>query len=76
MSEESQLFGVSIRGWIAVILVSTVCLMSMFKIKVEEPMYTLVVMAVSFYLGSKSTVMKPDSTISVSHESKTSKDVP
>lgn len=60
MSEESKLFGVTVRGWLAVLLTATVCGMSVFKIKVEEPMYTLVVMAVSFYLGSKSTVMKQD----------------
>ena len=57
MNGESKLFGVTIRGWLAVLLTTTVCLMSVFKIKVEEPMYTLVIMAVSFYLGSKSTTM-------------------
>lgn len=59
MSEkESSFFGVTIRGWIAVELVTFVCLMSIFKIDVKEPMYTLVIMAVSFYLGSKNTMMK------------------
>ncbi len=52
---ESQLMNVSIRGWITVALVLTVCLMSGLKIEINEPMYTLVVMAVSFYLGSKTT---------------------
>lgn len=58
MNPESALFGVTMRGWIAVSLVATVCVMSLLKIKVEEPLYTLVMMAVSFYLGSKSSMMK------------------
>lgn len=57
MSEESNFLGVTIRGWIAIFLVFTVCIMSFLKIKVEEPLYTLVMMAVSFYLGSKSASM-------------------
>jgi len=66
MAEESRIQGVSIRGWIAVILVLTVCGMSVLQIDVKEPMYTLVVMAVSFYLGSrqnsKSQEKAPDGT--------------
>ena len=56
------MFGVTIRGWIAVELVTVVCLMSLFKIEVKEPMYTLVITAVSFYLGSRSSMMmkKPE----------------
>lgn len=52
---ESKFLGVTVRGWIAITLTLTVCVMSVFKIKVDEPMYTLVIMAVSFYLGSKTT---------------------
>lgn len=59
MTNESKLFGVTIRGWLAVLLTFTVCIMSFVKIKVEEPMYTLVIMAVSFYLGSKNTMAEP-----------------
>ena len=51
---ESQLLGVSIRGWLATLLVISVCAMSFFKIDIKEPLYTLVVMAVSFYFGQKS----------------------
>lgn len=61
MTQESQFLGVTMRGWIAIFLVITVCIMSLIKIKVEEPLYTLVMMAVSFYLGSKSSgMMKPN----------------
>jgi len=68
MNQESQFLGVTMRGWIAIALVVTVCIMSLLKIKVEEPLYTLVMMAVSFYLGSKSTMMKvePKEPISTS----------
>lgn len=51
---ESQIINVSVRGWIAISLVLTVCVASLLKITVAEPLYTLVVMAVSFYLGSSS----------------------
>lgn len=51
--EESQLVGVSIRGWLAFMLAVTVCGMSILRVEVKEPMYTLVVMALSFYFGQK-----------------------
>jgi len=51
--QESHFLGVTVRGWIAVLLVVTVCVMSLLKIDVKEPLYTLVITAVSFYLGTK-----------------------
>jgi len=59
MTTESRMFGVTIRGWIAVLIVLTVCAMSLMKIEVKEPLYTLVISAVSFYLGSRNSMMKP-----------------
>jgi hypothetical protein len=56
---ESKAFGVSMRGWLAFILVFTVCLLATQRILVEEPMYTIVVMAVSFYFGQKTNQAKP-----------------
>ena len=53
MNDESKIFGVSIRGWLAFILVMTVCVMSFMQRDVKEPLYTLVMVAVSFYLGQK-----------------------
>ena len=50
-NDGSQIFGVSLRGIIAIILVGTVCLLSGFKIPVLEPLYTLVTMATGFYFG-------------------------
>lgn len=51
---ESNIFGVSVRALIAFMLVLTVCIMSGMKISVVEPLYTLCVVAVSFYLGKSS----------------------
>lgn len=52
---ESNIFGVSVRALIAFMLVATVCLMSFLTKKIDEPLYTLVMVAVSFYLGSKTS---------------------
>lgn len=53
MSDDSKIFGVSFRGWLAFIIVFTVCLMSLATMKVDEPLYTLCTVAVGFYFGSK-----------------------
>lgn len=53
---DSELFGVSIRGWLTVVVVSTVCAMQACGLKVEEPLYSLVLMASGFYLGQKNPV--------------------
>lgn len=55
--QESKMFGVTIRGWIAIEVVTVVCVMSLLKIKVEEPVYTLVISVCSFYMGSKMSTM-------------------
>ena len=47
----SSLFGISIRGWLAVLAITTVCAMALMKITVEEPLYTLSVAIVAFYYG-------------------------
>lgn len=55
MGEESKILGVSLRGWIALIIVYTVCIMSIYNNEVREPLYTLCTTAVGFYFGSKSS---------------------
>jgi len=72
-SAESQIFGVSIRAWIACVLTGTVCFIyvvdalatvwmnlhgSSTEQKISEPLYTLSIMAVSFYLGNKAANSK------------------
>lgn len=53
MNEESKIYGVSIRGWITICMVLTVCIMSGFKQAITEPLYTGFSMALGFYLGQK-----------------------
>ena len=48
---ESKLFGVSVRGWLAVLIIATVCILSFFRVKVEEPLYSLVLVTSAFYFG-------------------------
>lgn len=48
-------FDVSIRAVIALILTGTVCAMGMLEIKVEEPLYSAVLMALGLYFGTKKT---------------------
>jgi hypothetical protein len=59
MSDNSKIFGVSFRGWLAFIIVFTVCLMSLATMKVDEPLYTLCTVAVGFYFGSKQQSQSP-----------------
>lgn len=55
MSDESKIFGCSLRGWIALLMVLTVCMMQSCGIKVEEPLYGLTYMAVGYFFGQKTT---------------------
>lgn len=56
--DDSRFGGVSVRAWIAVVLVMTVCLMSASGIDVKEPLYTLATVGVGYYFGQK-TQSKP-----------------
>lgn len=51
--DESKIYGVSMRGWLALLITATVCSMSLIKIKVDEPLYTLCTVAIGFYFGQK-----------------------
>lgn len=50
---ESKLFGVSVRGWITLILVSSVCVIASTGANVSEPLYSAFAMAIGFYFGQK-----------------------
>lgn len=50
---DSKLLGVSVRAWIAIMTIATVCAMQAGGLKVEEPLYSLVLMVAGFYLGQK-----------------------
>jgi hypothetical protein len=60
MNKDSTLIGVSVRGWIAMLCVLTVCLMQSAGLKVEEPLYSLALMSAGFYLGSKTPATKSE----------------
>jgi len=71
--DNSNIFGVSLRGWICLMLCGTVALGFIIRVlgclwysisyqdfdilplntKVDEPLYTMAVAALSFYLGQK-----------------------
>jgi type IV secretory pathway TrbL component len=51
--QDSQLVGVSVRAWLAILLTITVCVMALLTLKVEEPLYTLATIALGFYFGQK-----------------------
>lgn len=55
MAEESRILGVSWRGILALIVIAVVCAMSYLGKKVEEPLYSLVLVVSSAYFGSKTT---------------------
>ena len=69
MSQESRILGITVRGVIALVVIITVCAMSLLKIPIVEPLYTLVISVSSFYLGSRIGMMmkkedeKPSGTV-------------
>lgn len=56
--ESSKIWGVSLRGWIALIVIMTICLMSIIKIDIKEPLYTLGGLIVGFYFGANPNKQK------------------
>lgn len=52
-NRESSVFGVSLRGIIAMIIVITACAMAVIGREITEPLYTVFVSAVAFYFGQK-----------------------
>lgn len=56
MTSDSTLFGVSIRAWLAVMLIGTVCgLVSVGK-EIKEPLYSMATLALGFYFGQKGKI--------------------
>lgn len=49
----SEAFGISVRGWLAIMLTITICSMSLMQIVVTEPMYSIATFAIGFYFGQK-----------------------
>ena len=65
LSKDSRIFGVSVRAHLAIMLIGTVCVSHVFdcviaylnktQIVIGEPLYSLVVAALGFYFGQKTT---------------------
>ena len=53
---ESKIFGVSIRGWLAIILTLTACTMSYLNVVIIEPLYSAFLLSLGFYFGQKEKV--------------------
>lgn len=53
ISGESQAFNISVRGWIALLVVTTICVMSLLSREIKEPLYTLGGMIVGYYYAQK-----------------------
>lgn len=51
--DESHFCSLSVRAILAILVLGTVCYMSIMKIKIEEPMYTLSVAIASFFFAQQ-----------------------
>jgi hypothetical protein len=51
---ESSFFGVSVRAWVTLAIVLTGCAMALMKMEIVDPMYSLLLIVLSFYFGQKS----------------------
>ncbi len=54
---DSQLFNVSVRAWLVIVLTATICAMSIIGKEVQEPLYGIGYLAIGYYFGQK-TVKK------------------
>lgn len=50
---ESQVLGVSVRGWVTLLIVGTVCAMSALAMSVDEPLKAGFIFVLGFYFGQK-----------------------
>ena len=53
MNEESMIFGITVRAFIAVVVTMTICGMSIFHATVVEPMYSISIFVIGFFFGQK-----------------------
>ncbi len=51
--QESRLFGVSGRGWLAFIMIVTMCVMSIIGKEIADPLRSAVLLTIGFYFGQK-----------------------
>ena len=49
--DTSTIFGVSVRAWMALMIIATVCIMSSLGRNIPDPLYSLALVASGAYLG-------------------------
>ena len=50
---ESSIFGVSGRGWLAFLMILTMCIMSIIGREIADPLRSAVLLTIGFYFGQK-----------------------
>ena len=50
---ESKLLGVSMRGWLAMLIVGTACAMALLQREIAEPLSSVLLLTIGFYFGQK-----------------------
>ena len=51
--DESRILGVSLRGWLSVMIIGTACAMTILMREIKEPLYSLVMFVAGIYFGQK-----------------------
>ncbi len=66
MNDESMIFGMTVRGFIVMMITMTLCTMTLGQMKIIEPFYSICVFVIGFYFGQKtsnsSATVKGDTT--------------
>ncbi len=50
---DSRIYNVSVRAWLVLVMMLTVCYMSVKNIPIQEPLYGAFLLGIGFYLGQK-----------------------
>ena len=56
MSDESKIYGVSLRGWLTAIIIISVCILAFRNEKMVETLKNLAFIVAGFYWGQKTKV--------------------
>jgi len=55
MNDESKVFGMSVRAFIAMFICMTLCYMTMAQIPIKEPFYSICIFVIGFFFGQKTS---------------------
>ncbi len=56
---DSSIGGISVRGIIVLLIVTTLCAMNLMKIPVVEPLYSVACSAIAYYFGQATKSVTP-----------------